>query len=201
MAITTYSELQTAITNWLHRADLGSVIPDFITLAEDRIYRMLRVRAMEEDVSGSISSGVFALPSDYVDMKVLYLSGTTPQTVLERKAPEWMRIKYPSSNIGTPLYFSREGDSLRFGPYPDSNYALGGIYYKRLSALADATNTVFTSHPGLWLYGSLVESAPYIGDDQRVILWEQAFNKLLSEVNAEEVRESFSGSRLRMEAL
>ena len=30
MAITTYSELKTAVGNWLNRDDLTSVIPDFI---------------------------------------------------------------------------------------------------------------------------------------------------------------------------
>jgi hypothetical protein len=34
MAITTYSELKTAVADWLNRADLTSVIPDFIALAK-----------------------------------------------------------------------------------------------------------------------------------------------------------------------
>jgi len=36
MAISTYSELKTAVANWLDRSDLTDVIPDFITLAETR---------------------------------------------------------------------------------------------------------------------------------------------------------------------
>jgi len=37
MAISTYSELQTAVKNWSKRADLDSMIPDFIRLAELRV--------------------------------------------------------------------------------------------------------------------------------------------------------------------
>ena len=34
MAITTYSELQSAIADWLNRSDLTSVITSFISLGE-----------------------------------------------------------------------------------------------------------------------------------------------------------------------
>ena len=42
MAITTYAELQTAIGDWLNRADLDQKIPDFIRLAESTLNDVLR---------------------------------------------------------------------------------------------------------------------------------------------------------------
>ncbi len=48
MAITTYSELKTALGNWLNRDDLTAVIPDFISLAETDINRKLRHYKMIE---------------------------------------------------------------------------------------------------------------------------------------------------------
>ena len=36
MAITTFSELKTAVANWLDRSDLTDRIPEFIALAEAR---------------------------------------------------------------------------------------------------------------------------------------------------------------------
>ena len=66
MAINTYSTLQTAVANWLDRDDLTARIPEFIALAETRINRALRIRAMET-VSTAIStaSGTreYALPT------------------------------------------------------------------------------------------------------------------------------------------
>ena len=44
MAISTKSELHTAVTNWLNRSDLTSRIPEFITLAEASFNRNLRTR-------------------------------------------------------------------------------------------------------------------------------------------------------------
>ena len=51
MAIGQFSELKTAIANWLERGDLTSRIPEFVQLAEDRIGRELRVRAMEASIN------------------------------------------------------------------------------------------------------------------------------------------------------
>ena len=57
MAISTYTELQSAVANWLARSDLTSRITEFIALAESRIHygsahpvmpsRPLRIRTME----------------------------------------------------------------------------------------------------------------------------------------------------------
>jgi len=48
MAITTYSELQTAIANWLERDDLTSRITEFISLAESRHRNDVRLRGMQK---------------------------------------------------------------------------------------------------------------------------------------------------------
>ena len=47
MAIGTYSELQTAVANWLTRADLTSRIPEAIAMAEAEFNDTLRHRNME----------------------------------------------------------------------------------------------------------------------------------------------------------
>ena len=39
MAITSYSDLQTSVANYLGRTDLTSIIPDFIDFAEAQIGR------------------------------------------------------------------------------------------------------------------------------------------------------------------
>ena len=73
MALSTYSELQTEIASWLDRSDLTAQIPTFIKLAEARINRTLRVRAMETVVQHTMVglSKRIALPSDYLQMRGL----------------------------------------------------------------------------------------------------------------------------------
>lgn len=58
MAISQYSELKTAVANWLGRSDLTSRIPEFIGLAEDRVYQRLRLRAMETQAELKSSANV-----------------------------------------------------------------------------------------------------------------------------------------------
>lgn len=48
MAITSYSELSTAVANWLERDDLTSRIPEFISLAEARHRREIRLRQQQK---------------------------------------------------------------------------------------------------------------------------------------------------------
>ena len=76
MAFTNYSELQTEVASWLDRSDLTAQIPAFIQLAEARINRKLRVRAMETVVQHTMVglSKRIALPTDYLQMRGLKFS-------------------------------------------------------------------------------------------------------------------------------
>ena len=82
MAIGTYSELQTAVANWLDRSDLSSRIPEFITLSEARINRLLRVRLMETVKVISLISGSkrYPLPSDYLQLRTIQYDASTIAT-------------------------------------------------------------------------------------------------------------------------
>ena len=82
MAIGTYSELQTAVANWLDRSDLSDRIPEFITLSEARINRLLRVRLMESVKIISLISGTkrYPLPSDYRQLRTIQYDASTIAT-------------------------------------------------------------------------------------------------------------------------
>lgn len=57
MALTTYSDLQSAVASYLARSDLTSQIPDFIRLAEIRLRRELRIRQMLRSVTTTTTGG------------------------------------------------------------------------------------------------------------------------------------------------
>jgi len=200
MAIETYAQLSTAVTNWLHRSDMSSIVGDLISLGEARINANMRVRAMETSLSIAISSGVAAVPSDYVELKHAYLT-TTPYQTLERKTAEWIYRTYPTrSSSGRPKFIAREGSNFIFGPYADSSYTINGIYYARPVALSSATNALFTAYPSLYLFAALAEAAPFLKDDKRTPLWEAKFNSLSEMVQLEDKGEQRSGSPLMVVA-
>src|SRR5690242_11042188 len=88
MSLATYSDLQTAVGNWLKRSDQTSLIPDMITLAETEIFRHLRVRQMETVFSGTIASdGTLALPgSNYIELKHAYIVASVDTPLLKQSA-------------------------------------------------------------------------------------------------------------------
>lgn len=195
MSLSSYSDLTTAVASWLHRSDLNSQVPDFVTLAESRINNDLRHRAMETSTASTIASGVIAVPTNYIELKDAYISSTSPYVNLDRKTANWIYDKYPTrSSDNTPKFIAREGSNFIFGPYPDSNYVVTLVYYNRFAALSSSVNSVFTSYPGLWLYGSLLEAAPYLKNDARIPVWEQKFSQLFTLVQKESDDEYLSGA-------
>lgn len=196
MAITTYAELKTAVANWLADDTLTTYIPDFITLAEARIYRELKVRQMETALSSAISSGVLAVPTGFTQMKWAYVNGS-PTSPLQQVSLEYLYSQYPArSSGGKPRYFAREGENFVFGPYPDSTYTIKGVYYKKLAALSDSntTNWLITDAPDLILFASLVEARSFIMDDTRIPLWEARYINAKGMIESQDRDEEFSGS-------
>lgn len=199
MSLTTYANLKTSVTSWLDitAADVSSQIDDLVTIAEKRIFRETRTRDMEVAMSTSIGSGVVAVPSSYVAWKSVYIDGTPTQR-LERRTADWIYQRYPlRSSDALPKFIAREGANFIFGPYPDSNYTVKGIYYKRFDALSTTINALFTASPDLYLFACLAESEPLIGRDARVPLWETKYQTILALVNGEDQAENVSGGVLQ----
>jgi len=165
MTLATYSGIQTGIGNWLHRAGesgLTDRIDEWIELAEDRFYAELRIRPMEATTDLTISSQEVSLPSSFLGVRRLYISGT-PNKRLEYISPPAFWEKYLSTQTGLPKAFTIEGENLVFGPSPDDSYTGKILYWKRLTALSSSnTSNWFTTNArGLYLYGALLEAAAF----------------------------------------
>lgn len=198
MSIANYSELKTAVSNWINRSDLSSYVADLVMLGERRIYRELRIRAMETALSSTISNGVITVPSTYVQLKSARIDGT-PVTPLTRTSVDHVYHQYPTrSSQGTPKLIAREGSNFIFGPYPDSAYTVKGIYYARLTALSDSntTNWFTDNAPDLLLWAALAETEAFLKNDPRILTWEAKYQAAKKMVQDEDDRENHSGSPL-----
>lgn len=206
MAITTYSELKTAVSRWLGGSDestaftngMDATIDDLVTVGEARIFREAKTKDTEASLSTAISSGVIAVPSDYLSLKYAYIDGTPVQT-LERRSAQWIYENCPTrSSSGKPRFIARETTNFIFGPYADSGYTVKAVYYKKLAALSTTNHALFTNNPDLYLFGCLAESTILIGRDDRIPLWEGKYQKILADVNGYARAEDASGSPIRM---
>lgn len=201
MAISTYSELQTAVKNWSKRADLDSMIPDFIRLAELRVNRNMRIRKMETRVTASTVNGqeYYGLPTNFVQMRSFKLN-TSPLTDLDYITPERMDQVWAGTNTGQPVAYTITGDEVRLGPKPDGVYTMEMLYWQKPAALTDSatTNFMLTANPDALLYGALIELCSYTENDTGVIKWTQLFNESVNAVQTEDDRDRASGGALQV---
>ena len=56
MAITTYTELKSAIADYMARSDLTGNVEDFIALAEARLNRLLKMVETDATLTGTAAS-------------------------------------------------------------------------------------------------------------------------------------------------
>ena len=193
MSITSYSELPTSVANWLSRDDLTSIIPDLVMLGEKRIFREVRCRAMEAALAAQTSSGVIPVPARYLELKFVYVVGT-PNTPLKRMSLSQLHTEYPlRSASGKPTAIAREGSNFIFGPFPNDDYIISGVYYSKPTSIATVANYLFTENPDLYLFAALCEATPYLKDDKRIPIWEAKLKQIMYQLANEDAEESGSG--------
>jgi hypothetical protein len=197
--ITSYATLQTAIGDYLNRSDLTTFLPNFTQACENKLYKNLRIRAMENQLAVTIAAGVAAVPTSpaYLELKYAYVT-TSPVTKLHRIPPDQIYERFPvRSGSNIPKFISVEASSFIFGPYP-GNYTINGVYYGRLTALGagNTTNWFTDNAPDLLLYGSLLEAAPFLHNDERLVTWKALYDLALKAVKDEETRQKSSGGSL-----
>ena len=72
-AFTSYDNLKTNIADYLARQDLADKIPMFISLAEKRLNRDLRLRQTLQQSTFSMSSGYeVPTPADFLELKDIH---------------------------------------------------------------------------------------------------------------------------------
>ena len=199
MALTTYTELKASVADWLNRSDLTAAIPDFISLAEAQIERTLRTRQMIVRANASFNVDFGATPADFLEVRSFKLSGTNPPTPLSFMTIDALdaeSTKFTAS--GRPKFFGIVGGQFRLVPTPDSNYATELTYYAKLSKLSAsvATNFILSASPDIYLYGALLQAAPYLQDDNRISVWATLYERALNDLQTADDRASTSGGAL-----
>lgn len=181
MSLSTYSELKTAIENWLDHTLFTARVPEFIGLFEAAANRRLRVREQEASATLTPSSGSVALPADYLAWRRLTWTGSR-RVELQYVHPSYLQAAYPSSPVDLPRVFTIEGSTLKVRPVDDA--ALEFDYFQKIPALSDSapTNWLLTAHSDLYLFGSLVEAEVFGVNDERVPLWKTRRDEIFDEI-------------------
>ncbi len=165
MAISTYSELKTAIQSWSQRGSaISSVVADFVTLSESQIRRDVRCRAMVQTATGTLSGATLALPTRFIEA----ISVTLSDTRLDYVDP----ASFDQIPDETHSYYTIRGDNFEFGS-TTGDYSIS--YYQSFAALSGAsdTNWLLTNYPDIYLFSGIAEAAIWLRDDP--IIWQQRY--------------------------
>ena len=201
MAITTYAELQTSITNWLNRDDLTAVTPDFISLTEASINRDLRHYKMINRVDATLDSRYVQMPTDWMEtVRFSITSGNTYRIELISR-DDMLEYRQNTADVsGRPRFYANIGDTIEVFPTPDAEYQMQLQYYAKTPALSNTNtaNWLLTTAPDIYLYGALVQSAPYLNDDARIQTWAALYQSVLDSLQKASDDTRFAGSGIRM---
>lgn len=174
-----YSTLRAAVADFLNRDDLANTIPTFIDLAHARLQRDVRHWRGERRSNSDIDTRFTTLPTDYLEMTRLHIIGHNAlQLVTQDQIQQWRDM------IGTPRYYSVTGGQIEVAPVPAEAARAEMAYYTVLPNLElNGTNWLIEIAPDAYLYGTLLQTAPYLAEDQRVATWAALYESAVNGVN------------------
>ena len=202
MAITNYTNLQTTIADTLNRDDLASVIPTFIAMAEAQMSRDIRHWRMETRSNGVQDAGdaYMQVPADWVQTVRFSVTdgGTSPIALIDSTTMAENRA-INNDQAGTPSAYTLEAGQFHLYPTPIAETNVELIYIAKIPDLAtNSTNWLLSYAPDVYLYGSLLHSAPYLQDDARVAVWAQLYSAGVTRLNESSDMAKSSGSNLKL---
>lgn len=182
MAISTYAELKTAVTNWMARSDLSGDAADFITLAEARLNR--QIPAVETDVTltGTIGSRRISVAANSVvsPLALFIVEATGEEDELTQKADGTFPY---TATPGRPTVWAMDGTNIDFDCPLDAAYTFRFRIRQRF-VLSDSatTNWLLTNHPDIYLAATIVWSGAFIRDPEVISLFKGALEEGIPEV-------------------
>jgi len=198
LSIANFSELQTAVADWIgNRASASARIKDFIMLFETQFSRDMRTQ--NQFKNGTFAPGIdgaVTLPADFSILDAVTVSSGADEVNLTPATIQYAKRFRPSAGIA-PRFFYIQAGKLFTAPVGPGNVTIH--YYAKLPALTDAatTNWLLTGHPDVYLYGSLLQSAPFIQDAEMLTYWGSAYQAASSSLELSDT-DRWSGGQSRI---
>lgn len=202
--ITDYNSLVDEVGRWCNRRDLAERVPVFIQLAESDFDTRLRVREQQKTVEASVTCSSVNLPLDWLEAVRLWLDNqtplhyVTPDRIMASRSRHAYDLHPETWDRRTNLYTIQD-NVIELAAVPTTTLALWMTYYSRVPRLdaANPTNWLLLREPALYLYGALLQAAPYMIDDQRIAVWSGLYEQRMAAMMASSNAARHSGSPLR----
>jgi len=200
-AFTSYDNLKTNIADYLARSDLNDKIPMFVALAEKRLNRDLRLRQTLQQSTYTLDSGFqVPTPSDFLEMKDIHIDANPIVNLNFKTVSQFYRLDNVSGS-GNPINYTLVSNNFVLAPRPTGSSVINMTYYKIPKVLSDtnASNEYLDVCPDLLLYASLVESAPFLMNDERLTTWEALYTRGLTSITKSDEQSEFPAQPLAVQ--
>jgi hypothetical protein len=164
MAISTFAELKTAISNWSHRDDLTSTnLEEFIALAEADLQIRANLTQWDTEATVTITAGAGSLPADFQSMRSIRFGADDLQ--LSPVSAAKYDFLVGATDPAGPINYAIVGTELRLVPVATGDASI--LYTARFTPLSGSatTNSLLTLFPDAYLYGALVQFSIWASDD------------------------------------
>ena len=194
--LTNYATLQSAIADYLNRADLTAQIQTFIQLCEADLNTRLRSREMIVNATATSDGQFVALPPDWLEaINMMIVGGQSP---LRYITPDEADTIIKAQTYTSTRFYSMTTGVIELVPPAVDDITIDMVYYGKIPALSDAntTNWLLTKAPDVYLYGALTHAAPFLMDDQRMAVFSQIYLARVQSLQDESQKALHSGSPL-----
>jgi hypothetical protein len=207
-----YTELVAAVESELDRTDVSGDIPLWIELAEAGFTATpetggIRHWRMEKRSQVDVQEQYLSVPPGYIEtIRMFNQSNGNRMELMSREAMQESR-DYTNDQAGIPTHYRHGSDgTFALWPTPASLTRIEMEYYQRVGRLNKddygtgvvQSNWVSDLYPDVYLYGTLVHSAPYLHDDARIGTWSGLYSAAVGRLNAEARRAESSTSSPRL---
>jgi hypothetical protein len=190
-----YAQLSTAIQDYAETFEQVFIdnIPNFVQLAEERIYNAVDLPSLRKNVTGTLTANnkYLAMPGDFLSVfSLAVINSTGEYEYLLNKDVNFIRQAYPKpTDTGIPKYYAIFGPNsssvneltIIVGPTPDVVYDVEFHYfYYPQSIVTAGTSWVGDNFESALLYGALREAVIFQkGETDMVSYYEKMYMESL----------------------
>jgi hypothetical protein len=181
-----YAQLVTAIEEYTETSEATfiSQIPNFVQLAEERIYNTVDLPSLRKNVTGTltINNKYLSTPGDFLSVfSLAVINAAGEYEYLLNKDVNFIRQAYTQpTDTGIPKYYAIFGPNssspteltIILGPTPDAAYSVEFHYfYYPESIVTASTSWIGDNFESALLYGALREAVIFQKGEQDMVAY------------------------------
>jgi|SRR3954469_24224232 hypothetical protein len=198
----TFTSLQEDVRRYLERGYVDDTtvyeqLPRLINLAERAIATELKFQGFINVVTTGLVAGtsVYDKPDRWRETVSLNFGsgdGNTVRNPLFARSYEYCRAYWPDpTERAVPLFYADyDYQHWLVVPTPNDDYPLEVLYYQQPPLLDDSnqTNWLTDYQPNALLYRTLLETVPFLKNDERIPTWQAMYAQQMQSINTQDLQ-------------